>query len=188
MSAPREGSEDVLSLEAFRRLPEEDGHRVELDRGRLVREPRPGAEHGWLTGRLVRLLGSHAESRELGIVVTETGFLLGEDPATVRGPDAAFISTRRLPAGGIPRGFWPMAPDLGVEVVSASNSASEIQEKVLDYLEAGTKLIWVVDPGSRTVTAWRPPREARVFREGETLEAGEALPGFRLDVHALFSR
>lgn len=188
MGAPRERTEDILSLEAFRRLPEENAYRVELSRGRLVREPRPGAEHGWLTGRLVRLLGSHAEEHHLGVVVTETGFLLGQDPATVRGPDAAFIASGRLPAEGIPSGFWPMAPDLSVEVVSPSNTASEIQQKVLEYLEAGTQLVWVVDPGPRTVTAWRPPREARVFREGETLEAGKALPDFRLDVSALFRR
>ena len=177
-----------MTLEEFRRLPEEDAYRVELSRGRLVREPRPGAEHGWLTGRLVRLLGSHVEKRDRGLVVTETGFLLEDVPPTVRGPDVAFIASERLAGHGIPTGFWTVPPDLAVEVVSPSNSAAEIQQKVLEYLEAGTRLVWVVDPGSRSVTVWRPPAEARLLRAGEVLEGEAVLPGFRLDVTALFRR
>lgn len=169
-------------------MPEEDAHRVELSRGRVVREPRPGAEHGWLAATLVRLLGSHAEEGDLGLVVTETGFLLARDPATVRGPDAAFIARGRLPEDGIPRGFWTVPPSLAVEVVSPSNTAAEIQEKVLEYLEAGSDRVWVVDPDTRTVTVWRPPAEARVLREGEVVDGEDLLPGFRLEVAALFRR
>lgn len=177
----------TMTLEEYERMPEQDAFRVELSRGRVVREPRPGAEHGWLVARLVRLLGNHAEQHELGIVVTETGFLLATDPPTVRGPDAAFISAERL-SPEIPTGFWLVAPDLAVEVVSASNTAAGIQEKVLEYLDAGTDLVWVVHAGSRTVTVWRPPREARVFRAEETLEGPGSLPGFRLPVSEIFKR
>ncbi|MFQ5889633.1 MAG: Uma2 family endonuclease [Gemmatimonadota bacterium] len=188
VAQPERAGGPLLSLEDFARLPEEDAFRVELSRGRLVREPRPGAEHGWLTGRLVLLLGSYAREHHLGLVVTETGFILGEHPSTVRGPDAAFIAAGRLPPEGIPIGFWPMAPNLAVEVVSPSDTAAEIQEKVLEYLEAGTELVWVVQASSRSVTVWHPSREARVFGEGEVLDAGDVLPGFELEVAEIFRR
>lgn len=175
-----------VSLEEFQRLSEEDEHRVELSRGRLVREPRPGAEHGWLVGKLVQRIGSHASERGLGIAVTETGFLLNVEPPTVRGPDVAFIAEENLPSEGIPSGFWTVPPDLAVEVVSPSNSSEEIQEKVLQYLEADTRLVWVVDPGTRSVTAYRSRNEIRLLTEGDTLDGADVLPGFRLPVTDLF--
>lgn len=187
-TAPEPPDGGPITLEEFRRMPEEDAYRVELSRGRLVREPRPGAEHGWLAGRLVRLLGSHAEERQLGFAVTETGFLLAENPPTIRGPDAAFIAKERLSGKEIPAGFWTVPPSLAVEVVSPSNTVGEIQEKVLDYLEAGTELVWVVDPRTRVVTVWRPPAKARVVRQGEVVDGEDVLPDFRLEVAALFRR
>lgn len=187
-SGPKHPQGELVTLEEFRRMPEEDAYRVELSRGRVVREPRPGAEHGWLAGRLVGLLSSHVEEHALGVVATETGFLLREHPSTVRGPDVAFVSEDRLSAEGIPRGFWTVPPDLAVEVVSPSNTAAEIQEKVLEYLEAGTQLVWVVDPMTRSVTVWIPPAEAHVLRDGEVLDGGAVLPEFRLEVSTLFRR
>ena len=165
-------------------MPEEDAFRVELSRGRIVREPRPGGQHGLVVGRLVRILGSEVEARGAGVVVTETGFLLATDPPTLRGPDAAFIA--RDPAAAAPKGPWTEPPTLAVEVVSPSNSAAEVQAKVLEYLEAGTKLVWVVDPASRSVAAWRPPGDAHVHREDEVLDAGESLRGFSLPVAEIF--
>lgn len=175
-----------VTLEEFRRMPEEDAFRVELSRGRILREPRPGGEHGLIAGRLVRILGSEVESRGVGVVVTETGFLLATDPRTVRGPDAAFIA--RDPAAPAPRGPWTEPPTLAVEVVSPSNAAAEIQAKVLEYLEAGTEPVWVIDPASRSVTASRPPGDAHLYREGETLEVGESLKGFSFPVAEISAR
>lgn len=180
-SSPDRGT---VTLEEFQRMPEEDAFRVELSRGRVVREPRPGAEHGLIVGRVVRIPGSEVRSRGVGVVVTETGFLLGTDPPTVRGPDAAFIA--RDPAAPAPRGPWTEPPTLAVEVVSPSNTAGEIQEKVLEHLEAGTELVWVIDPASRSVTEWRPSGDAHVYREGETLETEDVLPGFSLHVASIF--
>lgn len=176
----------LLTLEEFERLPEEDEYLLELVRGRLVREPRPGGEHGLLAAELVARLHHHARAHRLGRVVTETGFLLTEDPPTVRGPDAAFISTSRFPATGAPTGFWRVVPDLVVEVVSPSNTATEIQEKVLEYLDAGTRLVWVVHPRIRAVTVFRSKMNVQVLTERETLEGGDILPGFQLEIAELF--
>lgn len=176
----------VVTLEEFQRMPEEDEYRVELVRGRIVREPLPGARHGWLTGMLVERLGSFAREKGLGIVVTETGFLLNVEPPTVRGPDAAFIARENLPAALPPRGFWTVAPDLAVEVVSPSNTAGEMQEKVLEYLECGARLVWVVDPATRSVAAYRSREDIRLLTAGDALEGGDVLPGFRLSLSELF--
>lgn len=187
MATDRTAIVERLTLEEFERLPEENEHRVELVRGYLVREPRPGAEHGWLTGKLIGRIDEHAREGELGITVTETGFLLSVDPPTVRGPDLAFIAAENLPPEGIPRGFWRMAPDLAVEVVSPSNTAAEIREKVLEYLACGSRLVWVVDPATRSVSAYRSRTDIRLLTEGDVLEGADVLPDFRLTIAELFA-
>ena len=178
-------AERSMSLEEFQRLPEEED-RIELVRGRLVREPRPGARHGWLTGRLVGELDRYIRERDLGLVVTETGFLLSDDPPTVRGPDVAFIPSEDLPSAGPTDGFWTVAPRLAIEVVSPSNAASEIRQKVLEYLAAGTLAVWVVDPATRTVAAYRSRENIRLLTETDEIEGGDVLPGFRLALSELF--
>lgn len=176
----------LLTLEEFERLPKEDAYRVELSRGRVVREPPPSARHGWLVQKLFRLLVGHVGEHGIGIVINETGFLLSVDPPTVRGPDLAVILSENLPQDGLPEGWWTRPPDLAIEVLSPSNSAVEIGEKVLDYLGAGTPLVWVVDPHTETVTVHGPRRESRWLTLGDDLEGGEALPGFRIALADLF--
>lgn len=175
-----------LTLEEFERVPEA-GARLELSKGLLVREPQPGARHGAVVVNVLRALDAVARDRQLGRVVVEAGFLLTETPPTVRRPDAAFVSFGRWPAGSLPDGFWPFAPDLAVEVVSPSNAAADMQEKVLQYLAAGTEIVWVVQPRTRTVEVWRPGLDVRVLREDDLLEGGGVLPGFGVLVHELFA-
>ena len=185
-----------LTLDEYECLPEEDGHKQELAAGRLVREPRPGARHGVIVGNLFRALDSFVRERDLGRVVIETGFLLVEEPPTVRGLETAdsWFVYRVLgdPAtgdvdtdpSGIP-GMHVVSPS-AVEVVSPSDSAAGIQEKVLQYLDAGTETIWVVQPRTRTVEIWRAGADVRVIREEEALEGVDALPGWRFDLKSLF--
>jgi len=175
-----------LSIEEFGRLPERDW-RTELVRGRLVREPLAGYEHGLLANRIAFPLTAFVRGHRLGDVVTaETGFVLSEDPPTVRGPDVAFVAAGRVPRGGPPAGFARFAPDLAVEVVSPSSTLSEVQDKALDDLEAGTRLVWVVEPRARRVMIYRSRSDIRVLGEGEQLDGGGVLPGFRLPVREIF--
>lgn len=112
-SGPTSPEGELVTLEEFRRMPEEDAYRVELPHGRVVREPRPGAEHGWLAARLVGLLTSHVEEHALGVVVTETGFLLREHPSTVRGPalgDPGRVRGRLRAAGRDQGALGPREP------------------------------------------------------------------------------
>lgn len=185
---PIDVAERTLTLEEYRALPEEDGNRVELVRGRLVREPRPGGAHGWLAVELIVRIESYARKHDLGRTVTEAGFLLADEPPTVRGPDVAFISAEELPPDGPPEGYWRQPPDLAIEVVSPSNTAAGIQAKVLEYLDAGTRMVWVVDPGTESVTAYRSREEIRVLTAGEAVEGGDVLSSFRMELSELFER
>ena len=181
-------TEHLLTIQEFERLPEEDAFRVELVRGRLVREPRPAALHGWVQLHLGSMLLDHVERHGLGEVFSDIGVILSTDPATVRGPDLAFVSSERLPSGPPERGFLAFAPDLCVEIVSPSNTSAEIHEKVIEYMEAGSRLVWVVHPEARTVTEYRSPAEIRILKATDDLDGGGILPGFRTTVASLFPR
>jgi hypothetical protein len=127
--AMRTTTDHLLTIEEFERLPEEDAFRVELVRGRLVREPRPAALHGWVQLHLGSMLLNHVERHRRGEVFSDIGVILSTEPATVRGPDLAFVSSERLPSGPPKRGFLAFAPDLCVEIVSPSNTSAEIHER-----------------------------------------------------------
>jgi Uma2 family endonuclease len=177
---------DRLTIEEFERLPDEDC-RMELVRGVVVREPRARFEHGRKHADVVYVLRRHVEEHPVGKVCgAETGFILSTDPPTVRAPDAAFVAAARIPAGGV-EGFFPGAPDLAVEIVSPSSTASDIQAKVFDYLDAGARLVWVVYPETRTVAVHRTRAEARHLTEMDVLDGGDVLPGLRLGVARLFA-
>ncbi|MFQ5679271.1 MAG: Uma2 family endonuclease [Gemmatimonadota bacterium] len=177
--------ERLLTIEEFERLSAGDG-RSELVRGQLLREPPAGFGHGRLANRMAFLLTRFVEERGLGeVLAAETGFVLREDPPTVRAPDVAFVAAERIPDPA-PRGFGRFAPDLVVEILSSTNTASEIQARVVDYLDAGTRLVWVLDPVSRSVAAYRRGGEMRLLREAEELEGGDVLPGFGVPVADFF--
>lgn len=176
------------TIEDLERLPD-DGYRYELVRGWLVREPLPGANHGEISARLVAEIAGHVMARRLGRVFSnDSGFVLSEDPQTVRGPDVAFVAEGRLPPGPAPRSYLRFAPDLAVEVVSPSNRWSDVAAKVRDFLDAGARLVWVVDPPRSTVTVHRAGATPQVLADDAFLDGEDVLPGFRLQVGEIFSR
>lgn len=184
----RTDSELLLTLDEFERLPE-DEWRTELVRGRVVREPPAGMDHGRLASRIALRVAAYVEGNDLGeVFIAETGFVLYEDPPTVRAPDVAFVAKARLPAPEDSMRFGHLAPDLAVEVVSPSNTAAEIIDKAVDYLEAGTRLVWVVEPSRRCITVYRSRDEIRLLQEGDDLEGHDVLPGFSVPVAEIFAR
>lgn len=166
-------------------MPDDD-YRYELAEGRLIRMSPVGTVHGAVTVRLLVMLSQHAQARNLGFVVTEVGFTLATRPDTVRAPDIAFVRRGRIPADGLPRGFWPGAPDLAVEVLSPEDRSAEVAAKVAEYLTSGVHLVWVVDPDQRTVTAHRPLAAAITVHENDRLDAGGVVPGFTCLVREIF--
>jgi Uma2 family endonuclease len=180
---PHEGT--PLTVEAYCALPDDERYRDELVRGRLVREPRPGPQHAWLQVRLGSMLHDFVERQGLGFVLGDAGYVLAEKPATVRGPDLSFVAAGRMPDG--PSAELPrLAPDLAVEIVSPSNRPAEIHEKVMQYLEAGVRLVWIVDPRARTIAVHRPGTAARVLALDDPLNGEDVLPGFTVPVRRVF--
>jgi Uma2 family endonuclease len=181
-SRARDVTSRVLSVEEYEQLQEPEEYRSELVRGLLVREPRPGAYHAWIQTRLTHRLDAYVEKESLGSVFTDVGVVIAKQPPTVRGPDIAFYARDRLPAP-LPHGFLERAPDLAVEIVSPSNTVSELLAKVTEYLQAGTRLVWVVDPLSRTATVYRSRDEIRLLTEYEVLDGEDVVPGFSIVVN-----
>jgi Uma2 family endonuclease len=147
-----------------------------------------GDEHGRIgTMGIAIALGSFVKQRGLGIVYAlETGFQIGHHPDTVRVPDVAFVRAERIPPGRS-KGFIQGAPDLAVEIISPTDRASEVKAKAQDWLEAGCRVVWVVDPETKTVTVYRGGAETVLFRESDTLSGGDVLPGFSLPVSEIFA-
>src|SRR5688572_27143425 len=97
--------ERLLTADDFLHMPDEDGWWTELEQGRVVREPYPGAEHGQIVTDMAALLQAHVRPNRLGVVFSGSGFKLQSKPDTVRGPDVAFVSNERIPPEGVPKGF-----------------------------------------------------------------------------------
>lgn len=160
---------------------------AELVRGEVTRLTPAGGEHGVVAARLLARLLTYVESEGLGYVfAAETGFVLATDPDTVRAPDLAFLSHQRLGGRVIPRAFVPLAPDLAVEVVSPSESAEAVQEKLRDYFAAGTRLVWVLFPALGSAHAYSSPIEVQILEGEDRLSGGEVVPGFSCRLVELF--
>lgn len=159
----------------------DDGWHYELVRGKLIRMTAAFSRPSIVTANVTVDIGSYVRRHRLGIVGSaEWGFLLAQNPDTVRAPDVSFVAAARIPPEGLPQGFWPGAPDLAVEVLSPSNRAGEILDKVADYLAAGTRLVWVIDPEARTATVFRLDGPTSWVGEQGVLDGEDVLPGFAL--------
>jgi len=163
------------------------GKVTELIRGRLVVHEPPGTWHGVIAATLTYLLGDFVRRHGLGIVAgQDTGFKIAADPDTVRAPDVAFIS--RQHAGLIrERGYAELAPDLLAEILSPDDRPAEVLAKVADWLAAGTKLVWVVDPERSEVRVYRGDGSVAVLHESDSLNGEDLLPGFSCPVRELFA-
>ena len=170
-------------------LPEYLDCNLELVEGHLVEMSKPKRRHGVITMRLARIIADHVEANELGEVpASETGFVLARNPHgkdTVRGLDIAFVSKAKLPAT-LDDDWYEAGPDLAVEVISPSNKAGDIQLKVKQLLNAGTRLVWVVYAEDRSVMQFTAAGGFAIFSEHDTLVGGDVLPGFQIRVRDIF--
>jgi len=161
--------------------------RCELLRGELIMMSPAGSEHGHIVANITVPLGAFVKEKALGMIFgAETGFQIGHDPDTVRAPDVAFVSAERI-HGNLGKGFFQGAPDLAVEVVSPSDRAAEVLAKVHDWLEAGCRAVWVVDPEPRTVSVYRSRERVVTLSVAEQLSGDDVVPGFTMPVAEVFS-
>jgi Uma2 family endonuclease len=186
MSSAERFDGETLTLLEYETLEEADDERIELMRGRAVREPAPGGVHGVVLIRLAHALHSHVSERSLGLVLVETGVRYPGEPPTVRRPDIAFIAADRLPAT-TPTSFWQTVPDLAIEIVSPNDRWTVVQQKLGVDLAAGVRAVWIIDPRARSLTVHATAFPPRVVHAGEVLEAGDIIAGFRVSVGDLFA-
>jgi Uma2 family endonuclease len=147
---------------------------------------------GYLESRLAVAIGWFLETfvadHDLGIVLGEAG-TLRILPRQVRIPDVCFLSWRHFPGRKLPKRPIPdLAPDLAVEVLSKSNTPREMDRKLRDYFAAGVRLVWYVDPRTKTAKAYTSLKKCVEIASDGTLEGGKVLPGFRLPLQQLFAR
>lgn len=167
--------EKTYTPEDLLRMP--DGDFYELVNGRLV-ETGMGALASWVSGQLFDRINEFVRSRDLGWVFpSETPFrCFPRRPSNVRKPDAAFVSKGRMQR--LAKGWARVPPDLVVESISPNELYSEVLDKIYDYLDAGVRLIWVIDPGTRTAEIYRLDGSRARLDERGVLEGEDVLPGF----------
>jgi Uma2 family endonuclease len=172
----------LMTAEELEHLPNKDKLH-ELVRGELRTMPAAGFEHGLIGINLASPLAAYVRAHALGyVVLAETGFLLSRDPDTVRAPDIGFVTRERIEKLGVTKKYWPGAPDLAVEIVSPNDTVNELDEKVQDWLAAGTRLVWVVNPRRRTVTVHALGAKPVILTDTDVLDGGDVVPGFRIAV------
>ena len=177
----------LMTADELLAMPDDGFHRYELVQGELITMAPAGAEHGAIGIRSAVRVGIFVESNDSGTVFnSDTGFIISTDPDTVRAPDVSFVRKERIPPDGLPKGLFPGAPDLAIEVISPSDSYTEVAEKVAQLIEAGTHLVVLIDPRTRTVALHHRSGEIDRLTEADTLTLGEALPGFQCPVAELF--
>lgn len=173
--------EDVLRAEGH------TGRICELIDGVLV-EKAMGYYESLLAMLLGRRLGDFVEQQGVGIVLGEAG-TLRMLPDQVRVPDLCVIRWERLPNRRLPREPIPaVVPDLAIEVLSKGNTPGEMQRKLRDYFQAGVRLVWYLDPRTRTMEVYTSPEQFTVVGENDVLDGGDVLPGFQMPLKELFAR
>ncbi len=161
---------------------ESDLEGYEYVKGELVPMPPTSGEHGKISVNLILPLSLHVRENRLGdIYVSETGFRVGE---RVLVPDIAFLSADRIPAD-LSKVFQ-IPPDLAVEVVSPTDALHRVVEKAFAYLDAGTQLVWVLEPRSKTVIVYRSETDITLLTRNDTLTGENVVEGFSCQVATLF--
>jgi Uma2 family endonuclease len=172
-----------MTVEDLIKLADLPGKRELVD-GEIIDMGGSKPRQGRIASRIVIRLGQWAEATGLGEVYGETFFQIGEN---VRVPDVAFVAAERIPEEGEPDGPWPFAPDVAVEVISPSNDYEALMAKVIEYLEAGVRQVWLASPTAQTISVYRSLTDVKVYGLGDEIDGGEVLPGFRCPVADFFT-
>ena len=159
--------------------------RCELIRGEIIHMAPPSPEHADVANLVAFHLTLHVQAKKQGKVFAELGYILSRNPDVVRAPDVSFVRADRLPAK-FAKGFFATTPDLAVQVVSPNDTASDVNEKVDEWLAAGVVSVWVLYPSNRSVVIHRSANQILSYRQGDSITDEPVLPGFQLPVRAIF--
>ncbi len=176
----------LMTADELLAMPD-DGFVYELINGELIKMSPPGHEHGRVTMNIAGPLYDYAKRKRLGqVYAAETGFLVEQDPDTVRAADVAFVRRERIEKAGPVQGYWMGAPDLVVEVLSPSDTVRRVEGKVAQWLKSGARMVWIVSPQMHTVTVYGSLTDIVILTDKNTLDGGEAVPGFQINVEEIF--
>jgi Uma2 family endonuclease len=177
----------LLTADDLLRMPD-DGFRYELLRGELKKMAPASHQHGRVIVNITTPLDQYVRDNNLGTVyAAETGFKITSNPDTVRAPDVAFVNRERVEQVSDKESYWPGAPDLAIEVISPSDIYTEVEEKVFDWLEAGTRMVVVVNPRKQAVTVYRSLTDIVVLTENEILDGGDVVAGWTIPIRSIFA-
>jgi len=175
-------SRQAMTADEIDQLPD-DGLLRELVHGELREWMSPDPEHGQIEGDLYGELRTFIQPRKLGVLmVGEVRFFIDGDQQHYRLADVAFVAAGKYPGGRAPRKADATTPDFVAEIISASDPAWMVQEKMGDWIAAGARLIWLVYPGSRQVIVAHPDGTMRTVPHTGMLDGGDVFPGLELPV------
>lgn len=174
-----------LTLAEYSHLPD-NGRKSELVRGRIVEMNPPKPRHGRIQFIIGRILGNFIAEHDLGHWFGESGVITTLDPDSVRGPDAVFVSYRRLPKDIDDREYIQVAPELVFEILSDDDRWPEVHTKIGEYLSAGIDVVCVLEPEVRIIHVYRRLGRPIILRHQDNFELPDILPGFRCLVADLF--
>ena len=148
-----------------------------------------GMEAGAVGAQMLSLLRTHVKAHSLGHVInSECGYqIFADHPTRIRKPDGSFVARGRLPDEKLFRGHCKIAPDLAFEVVSPNDFAEEINEKVIEFLQAGVRLLWVLYPATQTIQVFRPKGGSAMLAAADELSGEDVVVGFSCRVGDVFS-
>jgi Uma2 family endonuclease len=170
--------EDLLAMPS-------DGQKYELVDGEIRVSP-TGDRHGAVAAQLVALLVVFVKRNRLGHVMTgEAGFRLPSK--NVRCPDVSFVAAGRFPNDLVPDDFGDLAPDIAVEVLSPRDRPRYVLDKVGEYLEAGVRMVWVIDPRKERAVVYRSLSDVHELGADDALDGEDVLPGFRCPLREILS-
>ena len=186
--APAIVAPKIWTDEEFMALPD-DGHHYEIINGELIDMGNSGALHGYVCSTLMILLGGYVRQHNLGAMLdSSTAFKMKN--GNKRSPDIAFFAKERLQGMAVlPSGYLEGAPDLAVEVLSPGNTVEEIDDKLTEYFENGSRLVWVINPTQHYVLVYRSAQEPdRLLKGKDSLDGEEVIPSFTLAIADLFQK
>jgi Uma2 family endonuclease len=175
----------LMTADELLAMPDDGAHRYELVRGELVEMSPAGWNHGVIANRIARHLGNYVEAHNLGETPSsDTGYVVSRNPDTVFQPDASFVATPRLLSTSK---FFPGAPDLAIEVISPSDTYSEVRAKVREYLRGGARMVIVIDADEQAATITTPAGSTELTVD-DAISGGDVVPGWSLPLRQLFRR
>jgi Uma2 family endonuclease len=177
----------LLTAEQYAAMPDTGGA-TELVRGNIVDVQYTTPRCGQICTQIIYALGKYFETHDLGhLVSNHSAVRTQRNPDSVRGAHVAFYSYERVPKGPLPWDYLPVAPDLVIEVLSASDCWSEVKVKVAEYLDAGVRAVCVVDDDTRSVHVFGPDKPMRVFKAADEFSLPDVLGDFGMKVERFFA-